>query len=86
MDIMKGLAAISQALGIIKTLQDINAQTNVAEYRLNLADVASSLADAKLALLQAGEEVRALQEEIIRLKRDAARMEALNDDNDFHYR
>lgn len=50
MDIVGGLAAASQALGIAKALRGIEKDYDAATYRAQIAELIDALTDAKLAL------------------------------------
>jgi hypothetical protein len=67
MDIMTGMAALSQALNIAKGLREIEKGFDASEFKLKIADLYSSLADAKVALADAKTENEAKQTEIDRL-------------------
>jgi hypothetical protein len=64
MDIMAGLAALSQALTIAKELRQIEKGFNEAEFKLKVAELYSMLADAKVALADAKTEIEAREAEI----------------------
>jgi hypothetical protein len=64
MDIMTGLSAVTQALGIVKSLREIEKGFDAAEFKLKIAELNSMLADAKLALADAKSEMDSKQAEI----------------------
>jgi hypothetical protein len=64
MDIMTGLSAVTQALGIANWLRGIEKGYDAAEFKLKIADLNSALADAKLALADAKTERESKQAEI----------------------
>lgn len=70
--IAEGISAVSTALGIVKTLREIDRGVQEAEFKLQVANVTSALADAKLALVEAQEAARLQKEELEKL-RSAAR-------------
>ena len=53
MDIVTGLSALTQALGIAKSLRDLDRDFDVSEYKIKIADLHSALADAKMTLTDA---------------------------------
>ena len=53
MDVMTGLAAASQALGIAKDLKELDASIGKAEFKLKIAELTEALADTKVALSEA---------------------------------
>jgi hypothetical protein len=73
--IAEGLSAISTALGIVKTLREIDKGVQEAEFKLKIASVTEALADAKLALVEAQDEVKRHETEASKL-RDAVRFRA----------
>jgi hypothetical protein len=68
MDILSGLSAATQAIGLVKELRSIDRTLDDAEFKLKIVDLASALSDAKLALVDAQERVRTLEDELARLK------------------
>lgn len=70
MDIIGGLAAVSQALDIAKKLRDFEKQFNNAEFKLELAELYSKLADTKIALSDAKQLLQDRDEEIKLLKQN----------------
>ena len=69
MDLVAGLSALSQALGIAKQLRDFEKDFNNAEYKMRIADLYSTLADAKMALADAKEAIEAKDAEYAKLKK-----------------
>ncbi|MDO6457020.1 hypothetical protein Q4560_11500 [Celeribacter halophilus] len=53
MDILTGLSAATQAIGIAKELRDIDRSVDEASFKLKLADLTEALADTKIALADA---------------------------------
>jgi hypothetical protein len=53
MDIIGGLAAATQAIGLVKELRDIDRGVDEATFKLKIADLILVLADAKVALSEA---------------------------------
>lgn len=70
MDIMLGLSAASQALGIAKDLKEIAKRSSDAETQLKIAELIESLANVKIALSEARGENQSLTEKIGRLERE----------------
>lgn len=70
MDIMTGIAALSQALNVAKSLKEFEQSFNDAEYKLKIAELYSSLADAKMALADAKSSIDDKENEIASLKKD----------------
>lgn len=68
MDIVGGLAAASQALGIAKALRGIEKDYDAATYRAQIAELIDALTDAKLALTDAKGAVAERDEEIKKLR------------------
>jgi len=66
--IAEGLSALGTALGIVKTLREIDRGVQEAEYKLQIANMTSALADAKLALVDAQDTARSQKDEIEKLK------------------
>jgi hypothetical protein len=66
--IAEGLSAVSTALGIVKTLREIDRGVQEAEFKLKIASVTESLADAKLALVDAQDEVKRREAELDQLR------------------
>jgi hypothetical protein len=53
LDIVTGLTAVTQALGIARELREIDRGVDEAAFKLKLADLQENLADAKVALSDA---------------------------------
>lgn len=68
MDIVAGIAAATQGLGILKTVREIDKNFDAATYRSQLADATDALSNAKLALIEAREELAKRDREIERLQ------------------
>ncbi len=68
MEIQSALTSISTAIGIAKTVSDINKEVDASNYKLQMADLRSTLADAKISLSEIREEILAKDQEIKRLK------------------
>ena len=64
MDLLTGLTAANQAIGIVKDLREIDQSVDEASYKLKLAELSSALADAKLALADAKVEMATLAAKI----------------------
>lgn len=71
MDLMTGLSAVSQALGIAKKLKEFEDEFKNAEFKLQIAELYSSLADVKIALADAKIAIQDRDEEIASLKAKA---------------
>lgn len=68
MDILGGIAAASQALGIAKALRGIEKDYDAATYKVQIVDLIDALSNAKLALVDARENTAELEAEIARLR------------------
>lgn len=68
MDIVGGIAAASQALGIAKALRSIEKDYDAATYKAQIVELIDSLSNAKLALIDARENATELEKEIERLR------------------
>lgn len=68
MDIVSGIAAVTQGLGIAKALRSIEKSYDEATFKAKIAEVIESLTDAKLALAEAKDAMAAKDKEIERLK------------------
>ncbi|GAA6200933.1 hypothetical protein [Aquicoccus sp. SU-CL01552] len=68
MDLMTGLTAANQALGLVKQLRDLDRATNEGEFKLKIAELTEALADAKLALTEAKLTLAEKDEKIRRLE------------------
>jgi hypothetical protein len=77
MDITGGLAAASSALGIAKSLRDVEKSYDAATYRAKIADLMEALTDTRLALVEAKEDLAGKNSEIERLKMTAIDRSAL---------
>ena len=64
MEIAGGIASIGQAINVIKRLQAIERDLDIAVVKSQLAEVYSSLADAKMALSDAREQLAEKDREI----------------------
>ena len=74
MDIVSGLAALGQAVKIVKDLQSINDKFDSAVIKTKMAELYGSLADAKIALTDARETIHKKAQEISELQ---AKIDAL---------
>ena len=68
MDISVALSSISTALGIAKTLNEIEKDFDKSLFKLQVADLRSALADAKIALADLQEDMAAKDREIDALR------------------
>ena len=86
MDITGGLAAASSALGIAKSLRDIEKSYDTATARVKIVDLMEALADTRLALMDAKEQIADKDAEIERLsKTEADRSKLLTGDGGYNY-
>ncbi|MFT7594819.1 MAG: hypothetical protein ACI8R4_002143 [Paracoccaceae bacterium] len=69
MDVVTGLATISQALGIVRELRDLDASIGKAEFKLKIVELTEVLADTKVALSEAKVTLADKDERISELKR-----------------
>ncbi|WP_105426532.1 hypothetical protein [Neorhizobium tomejilense] len=67
-DIPGTLAVLSQAIGIVKDLREVEKGLSEGEIKARMAEMYSSLADVKMALADTQEELRAKDQEIDRLR------------------
>lgn len=67
--IPEGISALSTAIGIVKTLRDIDRGVQEADYKLKIASATEALADAKMALVEANDELKGKDAEIEKLKK-----------------
>jgi len=68
LDILTGLAALSQALGIAKELREIDRGLDEAAFKLKLADLQTNLAEAKASLSDAKIELSSKSQRIKELE------------------
>lgn len=66
--IPEGISALSTAIGIVKTLRDIDRGVQEADYKLKIASATEALADAKMALVEAQDEIKNKEAELERLR------------------
>lgn len=86
MDIAGSIAAVGSALTIVKELKEIDAQLDQAALKLKIAELTEALAEAKLGLVDVLEDLRAKDQEIVRLNEKLKyRAENLSDFNGFRY-
>lgn len=69
MDIVTGLAAVSNGITVAKTMRNIEKNLDVAVMKGQLADITVALSDAKLALVQAKEDIEERNKEIERIRK-----------------
>lgn len=67
MDILTGLAAVSQGLDAVKKLRDLEKDFDAATFRLEIANLTVALADARVALAEAQTTIQDRDAEIRRL-------------------
>jgi hypothetical protein len=70
MDWAGAFTTASQALGLAKTLVDIDRTYDHATFKMKIAELSSNVADLKMALTEAQAEAAAKDEDIERLKRE----------------
>lgn len=70
MDVIGGLAALSQAIGIAKDIIEIGRTYDEATFKLKMSDLTPSLADAKVALSDARIELSEKAEQISTLQNE----------------
>jgi len=86
MDLVGGIAAAGNALGIAKSLRDIDKAYDAATYRARIADLVDELTDAKLALVEAKDELASKDREIAELKAAANQAKSLTrGDGDYQF-
>lgn len=86
MDLMAGIAAATQALGIAKALRAVEKSYDQATYKAQMTDLVDALTDAKLALAQAREDMAEKNAEIERLKRSFEKAASLvKGDGDYNF-
>jgi hypothetical protein len=68
MDVISGISAATQAIGIAKTLRSIEKNYDQATYMAQIADLINALTDAKLALSDAKDGLAERDKEIDRLR------------------
>lgn len=86
MDLVVVLAALSQAVGIAKTVREIDQSFDQAEHKIRMAEILGALADAKIALVDANTEVVARKEEIKQLAEALKFKFELVEKHNRHYR
>jgi hypothetical protein len=69
MDWAVALTSASQALGLVKTLVEVDRSVDHATFKMKIADLSSNVADLKLALIEAQSEATEKDETIARLKK-----------------
>lgn len=86
MDLMAGIGAVTQAIGIAKTLKQVEQAYDEATYKVKIADLIDALTDAKLALAEAKESMSAKEAEIRNLQAAFAKLgELIEADGDYKY-
>lgn len=86
MEIAAAIAAVSNGLGIAKTMRSIEKSFDEATYKAKVADVIEALTDAKLGLAEAKEKLAENEKEIARLKANfETRGELVSDRGDYKY-
>ena len=69
MDLISGLAAVSQAVQLVKDIKGIDRSVDEAAFKLKLAELTVALADTKIALSDAKVTILQKDEELNELKR-----------------
>ena len=86
MDIVGGIAAASQALGIAKALRGIEKDYDAATYKAQIADLINALTDARIALADAKEVMADRDKEVERLKSNfAVKATLVKADGDYEF-
>lgn len=85
MDVGTALGLLSQTLGIVKAVRDIDKGFDAAEVKAQLAEVYGNLADVKMALTDAEVRIRDKEQEIARLKDAMKRREKVVEKSGFPY-
>lgn len=67
-DVVAGLAAMAQAIDIVKSIREMDKSLDDAQVKLRMAELYSALTDAKMALADAKMDLQAKDAEIARLK------------------
>jgi hypothetical protein len=67
-DIMTAIAAASQAVDLVKSLNELGKQYDQAEFKAKAAELLSNVADLKVTLVEANDAIRERDTEIERLK------------------
>lgn len=86
MDLVTGLAATSNAITVLKALQDTEKAYDAATLKAKLADVIVELADVKVSLVEHGDRIRELEKENARLLVSTEEIGDLVEENGYRYR
>ena len=84
-DPISAIAAISQSIGIVKSLREMSKDFDKATYKLQIADLTESLANAKLSMSEVQDQIAAKNAEIARLKETLQRGAKMIDLDGFSY-
>jgi hypothetical protein len=68
MDIMTAIAAATNAVDLLKSLNQVDKEYDKAELKAKIAELLSNVADLKIALIEANDDLRASSDEIRRLQ------------------
>lgn len=85
MDIGAGLSAASSAISIAKTLNDLDRNYDVAQFKIRITELLEALSETKLALLSAREMVAEQEAEIKQLRQSKSNREDLIADGAYKY-
>lgn len=87
MPIVEAIAAVSQALDVVKGMRAVEKSFDAATYKIQVADLMTALSDAKLELVAAREAATAKDAEFERLKATlAGQAELVDGRGGFKYR
>ena len=85
MDIVIALTAITQAIGIAKTVSEIDKSFDQADHKLRMAEILSALAEAKIALGDAKVDLSSRDDEIRKRYSVIQRKEGLVQSGSYFY-
>jgi len=77
--IMEAIAAVSQAVDVVKGMRAVEKSFDAATYKIQIADLMTALSDAKMELLAARDAATAKDAELERLKMTLASQDELVD-------
>lgn len=85
-DLLAGITALSEGIGIAKALRGISKDYDSATHRAQVAEMLDLLTDAKLAMAEAKETLAERDKEIARLKASfEAKADLVKADGDYEY-
>src|SRR5687767_12000892 len=85
MDVLTGIAALSQAINIAKFIRETEKDLQGAEIKSRMVELYEKLSDAKMALVDARDDLRSKDEEIAELKKRFEFREATVKHQGFRY-